>query len=85
MNFKDKILYNDLGLIVYDGKIYNGGYKNEKKESKFNKKEIRNLKRLSVTFLSSALIVSPVTSSSLGFCSEGFSSAGFSSDGFYHL
>ena len=52
MNFKDKILYNDLGLIVYDGKIYNGGYKNEKKESKFNKKEIRNLKRLSVTFLS---------------------------------
>ena len=52
MNFKDKILYNDLGLIVYDGKIYNGGYKNEKKESKFNKKEIRRLKRLSVTFLS---------------------------------
>ena len=34
MRFSDIILYNDLGLKVYDGEIYYGGYKNEDKKKK---------------------------------------------------
>ena len=42
MNFNDITLYNDIGFKVYDGKIYNGGYRNEEKVTTDNKKEINN-------------------------------------------
>ena len=53
MDFKDMILYNDLGNIIYDSKIYNSGYFME--EKKDNKNDLKNeikKKKSNVTFLS---------------------------------
>lgn len=50
MDFKNMILYNDLGYKVYDGKIYNNGY--IKEENKNVKKDsINNIKRTKINVL----------------------------------